>query len=456
MPDKWVNASFGKGLRKIVSEGRHLDKLISFGAFQVFNATTYSSLLWLRKKSQKSYGYFEFERDLVSSRALESAIGRIDAAKFNVSDNRDLDDQVWILTNRKKAKIIEQLQKQPRRVKDVFEKIFQGIATSRDSVYFLYDCKKVGGLIEGYSKELDKRVSLEAGLLKPLLKGDQVHRFDPVISNSYVLFPYQLNDGKAITMPSEFIMSNFPEGWQYLTLCEQVIKRRENGKIAKDPDWYRYIYPKNLTMFDKVKLLSPDISLGGNFTFDAKGMFYMTTTVYGYVKAASIKESYKFWLAIMNSKLLWFYLKNTGTVLANGYFRYKPAYLNDFPLPELSSEKEQVPFVTLVDYVLYLKSHSDFDTELTSRDYVMISFFEQILDALVYELYLAEELHKSNKCFLEILMGEHLPSINSFSPNKLPDLRTVFEQLFDKEHEIRKNLFFLDTLETIRIIEGKE
>jgi type I restriction-modification system DNA methylase subunit len=40
MPDKWINASFGKGLRQIMCSSRSLNKLISFGAFQVFNAST--------------------------------------------------------------------------------------------------------------------------------------------------------------------------------------------------------------------------------------------------------------------------------------------------------------------------------------------------------------------------------------------------------------------------------
>lgn len=48
-------------------------------------------------------------------------------------------------------------------------------------------------------------------------------------------------------------------------------------------------------------------------------------------------------LNIMNSQILWWYLKHTGTVLANGYFRYKPTYLKDFPLPLINkSEMEKL------------------------------------------------------------------------------------------------------------------
>ncbi len=49
-------------------------------------------------------------------------------------------------------------------------------------------------------------------------------------------------------------------------------------------------------------------------------------------------EAYKFYLTILNAKLLWFYLSNTGTVLRGGYFRFKTKYLYPFPLPGVPSD----------------------------------------------------------------------------------------------------------------------
>lgn len=87
------------------------------------------------------------------------------------------------------------------------------------------------------------------------------------------------------------------------------------------------------------KLLSPEISMGGNFVYDINGEFYHTTTVYGYILKNNSQFNYWAMLNIMNSQILWWYLKHTGTVLANGYFRYKPAYLKTFPLPLLSKQE---------------------------------------------------------------------------------------------------------------------
>ena len=90
------------------------------------------------------------------------------------------------------------------------------------------------------------------------------------------------------------------------------------------------------------KLVAPEISLGGNYSYDFDGRYYSTTTVYGYIKRNEFLESYYTWMAILNSKLCWWFMIQTGTVLANGYYRYKPAYLKPFPIPVISKDYDDM------------------------------------------------------------------------------------------------------------------
>lgn len=48
---------------------------------------------------------------------------------------------------------------------------------------------------------------------------------------------------------------------------------------------------------------------GGNFSFDEQGVFYQTATLYGYVKKDDVLVSYKVLMAVLNSRLCWFYAK---------------------------------------------------------------------------------------------------------------------------------------------------
>lgn len=93
-------------------------------------------------------------------------------------------------------------------------------------------------------------------------------------------------------------------------------------------------------MFKSPKIVAPEISIKGNFSLDNNGRFYSTTTIYGYIKKFECQISNETLMAILNSQLCWWYLVNTGTVLANGYYRYKPAYLKPFPIPKISNDMD--------------------------------------------------------------------------------------------------------------------
>jgi hypothetical protein len=52
-------------------------------------------------------------------------------------------------------------------------------------------------------------------------------------------------------------------------------------------------------------------------------------------------------------------------------------------------------------------------------------------------------------------MAQRLPAMDAIKGDKLAALGHIFERLFDRDHLLRQNTFFLDTIESIRIIEGK-
>ena len=84
----------------------------------------------------------------------------------------------------------------------------------------------------------------------------------------------------------------------------------------------------------------------------------------------------------------------------------------------------------------------------------MNRYFEQIIDALVLELYLPEELHEHDKYFMRHLLTENLPSLDTIKGDKMTKLRQIFERLFDKNHPIRVGIFFLDSIPIVRTIRG--
>ena len=372
MPVKWTNAAFGKGLRDVVSKQKAAKKIINFSEYQVFNASTYTGLQWFKPNSD-CLEYYELDRNLESNIELKSYLENLSKDTSSIVNTDKLNKDTWVLASSEVSKLLNKLNEQPLRLEDVFEKIFQGIATSKDDVYFLYDCTETQSTITGESRQLNKRVTIEKGLVKPLLKGEDVHRYDNLSSNRYVIFPYKLENGTANLYAEEELKLLFPNGYAYLKECETLLRGREKGRFDIDGQWFQFGRRQGLSYGNIPKIVAPEISFGGNYAFDVSGQFYSTTTIYGYIMKESCNVSYETLMAILNSKLCWWFMSNTGTVLAQGYYRYKPAYLKPLPIPQISKETDS-EIKSLV-------------AGLAKQDESNRRFLERKIDIAIYNLY---------------------------------------------------------------------
>ena len=440
MPDKWTNAAFGKGLREVVSEQRAAHKIISFGAYQVFNASTYTALQWFIPNSEH-LEYYQLDRSLETNQELDIYLKSIKDNNASIIDAKKLDKNPWVLTVGATSTILQKLESHTRRISDIFDKIFQGLATSKDDVYFLYDCIENDENIIGYSKQLDKIINIEKGLVKPLLKGEDIHRYDNIKTNRYVIFPYKIDNGKAVLYTENELSVLFPNGYAYLKECEDILRSREKGRFNIDGEWFQYGRKQGILSAEKEKLVAPDISMGGNFAYDIEGKFYQTTTIYGYIKKSEISESYKFWMALLNSRLCWWFLTNTGTTLANGFFRFKPDYIKQFPVPEFQlTSKGEMLVIKLTDFLLYLydKNNDDILTHTTNKR--LATHIEEIIDMIFYELYFEQHM-KDNHI-------DVISDLNNYEWSNISDASTIesfYKWYQQSENMVRQKIMLLDT-----------
>lgn len=100
--------------------------------------------------------------------------------------------------------------------------------------------------------------------------------------------------------------------------------------------------------------------------------------MYGYVKRENTPESYKCLLGILNSNLFWWYMVNTGTTLANSYFRFKPDYIKPFPIPAIIPSNIECKIVEYVDKITYAKING------TPQNIIK---YETIIDEIIYSIY---------------------------------------------------------------------
>ena len=378
MPHKWVNSAFGKGLRELSKNS--VKKLISFEAYQVFNASTYTSLVWFNKNHVSELNYIGLEKDLNTNRDLEKYLLSISKKDFTVINKEQLSADMWVLTNKQIKAVLDKMNQQPLRVSDIFEKIFQGIATSKDSVYFLTDVKEKEQLLECYSKELDKRILVEKELAKPLLKGDSVHRYEEIQTNRVVIFPYYISKSaeleQAVLYKEDYLETNFPHGYSYLKECEDILRSREKGRFNIEGEWFQFGRKQGILGASKEKIITPYLSMKSQLSYDRYGDYYANTKCFGLIKNKNVKESYAFYLSILNSNLMWFFIRSTSSVMSGNYYTYTKDSLSPFPIPKIENLEYTRPFENLVEHVMKNKKLNVDTQDLESE-----------IDQLVYKLY---------------------------------------------------------------------
>ncbi len=452
LPHKFLISEFGKGIRKLFAEKQTAESLLHFGSEMVFaDASTYTCILNLSNHNP------ELRFKQINPHKINEPF------EFDTIPYDKLSAEKWNLNEAGVSDILEKLNKQPLRVKDVFAKIFQGIATSGDKVYLIKG-KQIGNLIEGYSKALDRIVKIEADLVKPMLKGEDISKYKHLENQYFVIFPYLLESGKTNPMTEDYIAENFPLGYEYLKENERFLRGRERGRMDKE-GWFLYIYPKSLAEFEQPKIITPDISYGSNMSFD-EGVFYHGTTLYSFIKNDKFKENYKFWLSIFNSKIMWFFIKNTGTELRGGYFRFKTKYLEPFPLPKLKEISEQNIFIEKVDQMLSLNKElqtekSNFlktlQEEFSSTRghapfWVKISKKLQAFEELEYEAFKKELKKKKVKISLGNENNEWREYFNT-TKQKINELQSQINKTDKKIDSMVYDLYEL-TDEEIAIVEN--
>ena len=361
LPHKFMVSDFGEGIRKLLIENKAVEEITHFGAEMVFaDASTYTCILSLSRNN-----------NLIKYKKLKPS-ELLFRFQFEDIHYDTLSSNNWNLQSQSKYKLFEKLKKQPQTVKSVFENISQGIVSVGDDI-FLMKGEIKGDKFIGYSDKINETITIESETVKPILKGEDVKKYAPIKNTYFCFYPHIEKDGKTIPYEEDFFKENYPLAYNYmLPFKDELIAKKIRYK-TNPRAWYSLHRSRDISLFEQEKIITPEISLGTNMTLDTDNLYH-NTKCYTLAKRFDIKEDYRFWLAILNSKLLWFFLKNTGYVLRGGFFTFKTKYLEPFPLPKLNHIEDQNPIIEKVNHS-FIKTES-FENLLTQFLHFIQSKFE--------------------------------------------------------------------------------
>ena len=363
LPNKWMRAGYGKNLREFIHQ-RQIQTIVDFGDLPVFEeATTYPCIMSLAPRATVKIF------PAVSVESLKISSGLTDyVASHAVAVNTDnLNSSGWVLANQAEQALLAKLRAQGKPLGEyVNGKIYYGIKTGFNEAFVIDETTRQR-LIQADPKS--------AEIIKPFLAGRDIKRYQQPVSDKYLIFTRRGID-----------IENYPSILKYL---EQYRSRLEpkpkdfivNNWPGRKPGSYKWYEIQDAVdyyhEFEKPKIIIPAIVKSANYAYDLNNH-------YSNDKTSIIPTGDLTLLAIINSRLIDFFLKQIASTKQNGYFEYKPVYVSQLPIVDPGVESGG-KIRTIVNQILTTKR---------ADPLAGTSDLEAEIDRLVYELYglTAEEI----------------------------------------------------------------
>lgn len=327
----FISNSFNKTtsaeeLRKFIQQKFALQTFIDFNQLQVFEgATTYPVIIILKKElPNQKFNFLKLEKD------NEGEI-ELNAPPYQTILVSDLDESNWKFESKAEAAILEKLSKEKDLV-SVYGKCYRGIITGLNEAFIttefnsLVDDEHLKWVYEG--KDLQKWFTGAATKKLIVFKSGWTNREIQATKNEATL--------------KKTLQKNFRDIFTHLNKFEEAAKdRADQGNY-----WWELRNCAYYDLFEVPKIIFPNLQNSNKFAFDTSGSFINAPAVFLPTNDLSL-------LAILNSKLIWFYLKRNCVLRSGGYIEVKPQYFEKIPIKEIS-KKDQQPFITLAEKMLAL------------------------------------------------------------------------------------------------------
>lgn len=434
--NKWMRAGYGKSTRKYFLDKVTLLQLIDFGDARLFeNATTYTNIL-LGKKMQSEEKIQVWD---LSSR-FKKGTSLYRNLELNSNYISDFSENAFILASEQNLWVKNQIESVGTPLKDWDVKINYGIKTGLNEA-FIVDTQTKERLIREDRKNEE--------LLKPILRGRDIKKYKADFSDLWMTFiPWHFPlHHENLNGSSEIAEMKFKKEYsslhEHFSQFESRLRARNKSETGIRYEWYalQRCAASYFEEFEKPKIVWAEIVYDAAFYYDDQGMYQEAT---GFLMTG---ENLKYLLALLNSKPVTYFFKKfyAGGDLRGGTFRYKKVFLEKIPLPKIAKEVQR-PFEILADYIQILYKWGDKDpiNEHVPNKHIA-EVFEEVIDAMVMELYFKEEFERESLSFIEYASRDFVEIVDSDDPkDKKEIIHFGYQRLRDKENEIRNNLKLMD------------
>lgn len=408
--NSFLRTNYGKPLRSFVSEEVDILELINVEDSQLFgNATVNTAILCITSR-----------RNAVLATVVNATFDL--KSNFNqfVTNNsfKYLQDEFkkvssWTLLTPEKLLLLNKIYGNRPTLEDLKTKIRLGLATGSNEA-FLIDAEVENALIKSDPKSAD--------LIKPILRGRDISKYG-----------YELPPLKILLTKNGIDVSKYPSVYKHLDSFGENFKKRG----AKGQHWTNLRACAFFDDFKLEKIVWIELSDMGRFAI-CRDEVYLLNSAYFLIPPKD--HSSEFITAILNSRVIHFVLHSIAESSGTGTARWINNNVKEFPIPFIN---QQYAFICLVQYVEYLNRTTNSIENFVSNTHI-VQLFEEVIDAMVMELYFKEDFKKVGIEFIKYVERDFDSIEGKEERNQIETIHNAYQKLREKENEIRNNLKLMD------------
>jgi len=332
---RWFKTDYAKKIRHYITSNNLLAQVINFESNAIFKGRiTYIASLILSKEAKEEIVFKKIsqEREELPSTLRELPPYELEKSYFETIPSEAFNQNPWNFEDSKllaiKAKLLKKFG------------TFGAFATVRVGIQVLWDkayhikVKSINknGTLTG-DTGLEKDITIEIDACRPLILNRQFYPFCEDKTDTYVIFPYEISNGKSNSILFERFNYTYPLTGQYLNKYKNTIESNVNTHHRTD-GWHLFTRANNhIAIYPKIMIPMTSNDTFANVTFnplnycDNANMFFID------IEDKSQTNLYAI-AGLINSTLFSVLARSIALAQQNGYFKFNKQFIEPIPFPK--------------------------------------------------------------------------------------------------------------------------
>lgn len=364
-PTFWTSTTHSKLVRKKLQEEGEITHYINFEEMKLFDNVSSNILIFrfvkkkggkkmkvinVKNKGRLNYSVLKDIKEIIQQLNHEETLRKEGYEGF--LHNQFENDDLWIPIRPEIKPIIDKIEKGANaKLGEIFD-IGNGMVSGLDEAFKINEIKK----LNNYEQKSVINVVKAKNLRKYFHEGSEPYIF--------------LNDLN-LTEDKLGEMKNIKE--QLLSFKENLLKRYGYNK---EISWWDWVFLRNRKMIEKeLKIVVPckerfDSKDHVRFSL-VKGNYYVTQDATALVKKDGIKEDVLYFLGILNSRVIFEWLKNRG-LKRGGVLEFSERPLSVIPIKRINWDKKREvdlynDIVSIVKNIIEEKDYNSYELKIDTK-----------------------------------------------------------------------------------------